>query len=120
MCLRKSAESIIGSQTAGVKNISVLSNMTPESIKNDVQRVINELICDDGLIVFADMPGGTPMNIVLPLISGINKYAVICGVNLNMLTSAFTYRKTLNFDALTAKVIEDGKKAICEVKVLKP
>jgi len=72
----------------------------------------------DGLIFLIDMPGGTPMNVVLPLAKDIAKSAVICGVNINMMTSAFAYRATLDFDRLAVKIVEDGRKAICEVKSL--
>ena len=72
----------------------------------------------DGIIFMIDMPGGTPMNVALPLVKDMPNTAVICGVNINMVTSAFSYRASLDFDALTAKLLEDGKKAICEVKSL--
>ena len=61
------------------------------------------------------MPGGTPMNVVLPIVKDVARCAIVCGVNINMLMSAFTYRRKLDFDSLTAKIIEDGRKAICEV-----
>ncbi|MBO4555171.1 MAG: hypothetical protein J5706_00325, partial [Elusimicrobiales bacterium] len=73
---------------------------------------------EDGLIILVDMPGGTPMNIAIPLVKNINKCSVICGVNVNMLISAFNARKHLSFEKLTAKIIEDGRKSVCEVKNL--
>jgi len=116
--LVEAAEGIVGVQHEGLKNISISSRMSLERVKNVVAGAIEEMRSEDGLIFLLDMPGGTPMNIVLPLAKDIAKSAVICGVNINMLTSAFSYRKDLGFEELSRKIMEDGKKAICEVKSL--
>jgi mannose/fructose-specific phosphotransferase system component IIA len=116
--LIEAAEGIVGVQGAGLKNVSISARMTLERVKDCTAKAIADMRSDDGLIFLIDMPGGTPMNVVLPLAKDIEKCAVICGVNINMMTSAFAYRGTLDFDRLSAKIIEDGRKAICEVKSL--
>ncbi|OGR45380.1 MAG: hypothetical protein A2X35_03820 [Elusimicrobia bacterium GWA2_61_42] len=116
--LIEAAEGIVGVQAAGLKNVSISPRMTLERVKECVAGAIEEMRSEDGLVFLIDMPGGTPMNVVLPLAKDIDKSAVICGVNINMMTSAFAYRATLDFDRLSAKIIEDGRKAICEVKSL--
>jgi len=50
--------------------------------------------------------------------NNIEKSAVICGINISMVISAFSYRKNLNFEQLVEKIIMDGKRSICEVKSL--
>lgn len=116
--LIEAAEGIVGAQAEGLKNVSISPRMTLERVKECAAQAIEEMRSDDGLLFLLDMPGGTPMNVVLPLAKDIKKCAVICGVNINMVTSAFAYRGALDFEALTAKVMEDGRKAICEVKSL--
>ena len=116
--LIEAAEGIVGAQGEGLKNVSISPRMTLERVKEAVAQAIEEMRSEDGLIFLIDMPGGTPMNVVLPLAKDIQKSAVICGVNINMMTSAFAYRATLDFDRLQAKIVEDGRKAICEVKSL--
>ena len=116
--LVEAAESIVGVQHEGLKNISISPRMSLERVRSVVASAIEEMRSEDGLVFLLDMPGGTPMNIVLPLAKDIPGSAVICGVNINMVTSAFAYRKDLGFDALVGKVMEDGRKAICEVKSL--
>ncbi len=116
--LIEAAEGIVGVQAEGLKNVSISPRMTLERVKECAANAIEEMRSDDGLVFLLDMPGGTPMNVVLPLTKDIKKCAVICGVNINMMTSAFAYRRSLDFDALAAKVMEDGRKAICEVKSL--
>ncbi len=116
--LIEAAESIVGVQHEGLKNISISQRMSMEHVKIAVEDAIAQMRSEEGLIFLLDMPGGTPMNIVLPLAKDIAKSVVICGVNINMLTSAFSYRKRLGFDELSGKIMEDGRKAICEVKSL--
>lgn len=116
--LIEAAEGIVGVQNSGLKNVSISPRMTLERVKEAVTKAIEEMSSPDGLVFLIDMPGGTPMNVVLPLAKDIEKSAVICGVNINMMTSAFAYRATLDFDRLAVKIVEDGRKAICEVKSL--
>ncbi len=116
--LIEAAEGIVGVQAAGLKNVSISPRMTLERVKDAAARAIEDMRSEDGLIFLIDMPGGTPMNVVLPLAKDIQKCAVICGVNINMMTSAFAYRASLDFDKLSVKIVEDGRKAICEVKSL--
>ena len=114
--LIEAAEGIVGVQNEGVKSISISQRMSLEKIKSAIENASAEMRSDNGLMFLIDMPGGTPMNVVLPLAKDIAKSAVICGVNINMLTSAFAYRKNLDFDGLVNKILADGRKAICEVK----
>ncbi|MCG2726584.1 MAG: hypothetical protein L6420_10125 [Elusimicrobia bacterium] len=116
--LIEAAEHIVGAQKEGVKNISISSRLSLKEICLSVSRSIEEMKSAGGLIFLIDMPGGTPMNIALPIIKDMPNTAVICGLNINMLTSAFSYRKTLGFDELVNKIMDDGKKSICEVKNL--
>ena len=116
--LIEASETIVGVQGAGLKNVSISPRLSLEKINALIAAAAAEMASDDGLIFLIDMPGGTPMNVALPLARHIDKCAVICGVNINMMTSAFSYRTTLDFDRLVVKIMEDGRKAICEVKSL--
>ncbi|MCX5784802.1 MAG: hypothetical protein NTX59_03860 [Elusimicrobia bacterium] len=116
--LIEAAETIVGVQNEGLKNVSISPRLSLERVNALITEASVEMASGDGLIFLIDMPGGTPMNVTLPIVRDIPKSAVICGVNINMMTSAFAYRKTLEFEALVKKIMEDGKKAICEVKSL--
>ena len=116
--LIEAAEGIVGAQRDGLKNVSISSRMTLDRVKEAAAAAMREMRSDDGLLILIDMPGGTPMNVALPLARDVERCAVICGVNINMMTSAFAYRQSLDFDRLVAKILDDGRKAICEVKSL--
>lgn len=116
--IMEAAENIAGPQNDGVKNISVSPKMSLQSVNELVQKVTKQYYVEDGLIFLTDMPGGTPMNVALPIAAEINKAAVICGLNLSMVVSAFTNRKNLTFEMLVEKIQNDARRAICEVKGL--
>lgn len=116
--LIEAAEGIVGVQSEGLKNISISQRMSLEMVRSAIEGAIAAMRSEDGLIFLIDMPGGTPMNVVLPMAKDIAKSAVVCGVNINMLTSAFAYRENMRFEELVPKILEDGRKAICEVKSL--
>jgi len=116
--LIEASENIVGAQNSGLKNVSISPRLSLEKINSLIAAAAAEMASEDGVIFLIDMPGGTPMNVALPIARDIPKSAVICGININMVTSAFAYRKTLDFDALVGKIMADGKKAICEVKSL--
>ena len=68
----------------------------------------------EGSLVFVDTFGGTACNLALKAAAERNDVQIICGVNLNMLLTALNNYGKLNLKDLTAKVLNDGKKAILE------
>ncbi len=114
----EAAEHIAGTQNEGLKTVCISSRMSFEMVTQIVSKAAEELSCEDGIIFLTDMPGGTPMNVAFPVANKIEKSAVICGINLSMVVSAFSNRRNMGFDALVEKIQSDGKKSICEVKKL--
>ena len=108
--LVEAAESIVGRQPQGVRVLSISARLSVPEIQERLGRAIDDLRHEDGLVVFTDMPGGTPSNISFPLIKDEPKVEVISGVNLYMLVSAFSHRKKQGLCQLVAKIIEDGRK----------
>lgn len=113
--LVEAAEEIAGHQNE-VEVISILPRQTLEEVREKARQSIEKLSSPEGLILLTDMAGGTPTNIVLPLVKDKTNTAVLSGINLYMLISAFSHRKTMSFEALTQKLIEDGRKSVCDVK----
>jgi len=116
--LLEAAEGIIGRQHECLDVVTISSRAPVEDIKRRLEDARKEFCEGDGVIFLTDIVCGTPTNVVLPLASGMPDSAVLSGVNLNMVLSAFSYRGKLPFEKLVAKVIEDGRKSICNVKEL--
>ena len=118
--LTEAAESIVGRQENGVRVISISPRVGVAEIRERLRRAICDLQCADGLVLFTDMPGGTPSNLAFPLLKDFRGAEMVSGVNLSMLVSAFGHRGDYALRALVEKVLVDGQKAVCDVLDPKP
>lgn len=116
--LIEAAEMIVGAQPEGVDLVSISPRVPVDKAREKLAAVLEKRAGAGGIIIFTDMLGGTPTNIAFPLAQNIPDSAVISGVNLNMLLAAFSYRAKLPFEELVRKLVEDGKKSVCDVKAL--
>lgn len=114
--LVEAAESIVGRQAKGVRVVAISSRLSVPEIRERLQKSLEELACPDGLVVFSDMPGGTPGNMAFPLLKDLPRVEMVSGINLYMLVSAFSHRGDLPLDKLVEKVIADGQKSIRDVR----
>ncbi len=114
--LVEAAEGIVGRQTQGVRVVATSSRQSVAEIKRRIERALAELANPDGVILFTDMPGGTPNNLSFPLIRDEKHVEMISGVNLYMLVSAFSYRGQLPLNKLVEKVVADGQKSIRDIR----
>lgn len=114
--LVEAAESIVGRQAKGVRVVTISQRHSVPEIRERLQRSIDELSCDDGLIVFTDMPGGTPGNLSFPLLKDRRNVEMISGVNMYMLVNAFSHRGDMPLPALVEKLVADGQKSIRDVR----
>lgn len=109
--LLQAAEAIVGHQELAAA-VSVSPGEPVASVRERFQSILEDLHSKGGpILVLADMVGGTPCNVVLPLLKE-KKAALITGVNLYMLLTAFTHRKTLPLEELAEKALEGGKRSI--------
>lgn len=112
----EAAESIVGRQGDGVAVVSISARVGAEELRRRVEAAIQELRGRDGLIVATDIPGGTPSNAALPAAKDLDNVAVISGLNLYMLISAFTHRRSMGFSELARKMVADGQRSIRDIK----
>lgn len=116
--LVEAAEGIVGRQAQGVRVVSTSSRLSVAEIKRRIERALAELAGPDGILLFTDMPGGTPNNLSFPLIRNEARVEMASGVNLYMLVSAFSHRDRLPLTQLVEKVVADGQKSIRDVRAM--
>jgi PTS system mannose-specific IIA component len=116
--LVEAAEAIVGPQREGVRSLAISPRHSIEEIRGRVRELVEELDGPDGLVVASDMPGGTPTNVALPLISGRPKVFMVSGVNLYMLVGAFGRRAALPPGELAARMVEDGRRSVNDMRKL--
>ena len=114
--LVEAAEGIVGRQAVGVRVIATSSRLSVPEIREKISRALRDLSGPDGVVLFTDMPGGTPNNLAFPLIKDSAGVEMVSGVNLYMLISAFSHRDRLTLSRLVEKVVADGAKSIRDVR----
>jgi len=77
--------SMITGENKGITSISVQAGDDVEDTRGRIEKAIEEVKGDKGVILLVDMFGGTPSNISLSFL-GLNDIEVVTGVNLPMLT----------------------------------
>lgn len=114
--LVEAAESIVGPQREGVRVISISPRVSVPEIQGRIRRALAELRSADGLVIFIDMPGGTPGNVSFPLIKEMRGVEIVGGVNLYMLVYAFSHRDEYGLGKLVEKTIEAGQRSIKDIR----
>jgi len=104
-------EFILGAKQEKLGAISIDIKQDPESLRNKIKQGIKDVYCENGVIILTDMFGGTPSNLAYAFLEE-GKVEVISGVNLPILLKAVTTRKKMEIKALTAALIEHGKRSI--------
>jgi len=106
-------EHVVG-KTALLKAVNVRPDHDPELLNRELQAALAACETGDGVLVLADMFGGTPCNIAIGSMRNSN-VEVISGFNLPMLIKAVHLRKNdLSLTALAQQVVAAGRKYICQ------
>jgi PTS system mannose-specific IIA component len=114
--LLRTAQDIAGKQE-GIAALPVTPEMGQENVAESLLETMNRLGPSDGTLILVDMLGGTPCNTALLKTRDL-PVEILTGVNLYMILSSFTHRENMDLKTLTAKVAEDGKRAIVAAKDL--
>lgn len=114
--LVEAAESIAGRQAQGLRSIGLSSRLAAGEIRDRIKAAVAALAGPDGLIVFTDMPGGTPSNLSFPVVKDQPRVEIVSGVNLTMLISAFSYRAQLPLEKLLEKILADAQRSIRDIR----
>lgn len=109
--LVSTAKQIVG-ELPNTATCSVEPNASPQEIKDRVCAAVEAVQQGDGVIVFADLCGGSPCTHSLSLCTK-QKVEVLTGVNLPMLLKASSLRGQLsNLPELAQQLISYGQKNI--------
>ena len=109
--LIRASQMIVGAQQK-VASISINKNEGAEALRDRVYDTAKSFGDIEGIIMFVDILGGTPCNVGAKIAFMDSLYEVITGVNLPMVLTALTYRKSCSLTELANKVVEEGIKSI--------
>lgn len=107
-----SAHLFLGNDLAQIKACCLSADDSPEDFGAVIKEAIQEVDSGDGVVIFADLFGGTPFNQSLPLLS--DKVDLIAGLNFAMLLEYLSKRTYEDVDVKA--MVEVGQQGIVEAK----
>lgn len=112
--LKKTIELIIG-ERENVSALSLSKNEKVESFSERLRIETHRLNKGSGVIIFADMFGGTPSNVALGLFADDNDIKIITGFNLPIVIEAIMH-SSKNANELIKILMERKDKTIVDAK----
>ena len=108
----KCAESVVGKQAA-VRVLGLDAAEGPDAFQKKIQVALGEMASPAGVLVLADMMGGTPCNVALRQCRDPRfHYELVTGVSLPMLLSALSNRHYMPLEQLAQKLVEDAARNV--------
>jgi len=89
--VKDSLTMFFGKQLPQFETLSLTSDMGADQFGDQLKEKVNELMNDDGVIIFADLLGGTPFNQAALLVN--DKVDLITGMNLPMIMELLATRE---------------------------
>ena|SRR5580765_1505912 len=106
---------VLGARPAQFEAFSVSANDDPLMLLPRARDRVSALDTGDGVLVFSDIYGATPCNLLAKLLVP-GRVEGVAGVNLPMLVRAFTYRAK-GMDTMIKKAISGGCDGVLHVEV---
>ena len=104
---------MIAGEIAQSKTVSLRPGMQPDDYRGRVKDAIEELDDGDGVLVLADIAGGTPYNSCAILMKEMDNIAVVTGLNLPMVVSVTLEREAdTPLEALVKAAQEAGVEGV--------
>jgi len=106
------AEHVLGKQSL-IMPLNVEDSDRADQLHEELLQMVRQTNTGDGVLVFADMFGGTPCNVALSVINEGN-VEVISGFNLPSLIKAISLRQQPgSLHELAREVVSSGQQYIC-------
>jgi PTS system mannose-specific IIA component len=106
-----SSEMIFGKQD-NLKYITFNPGEGLEELVVKYEKAIEELDCEDGLLVTVDLFGGSPYNAASRIVVNNEKADIVTGVNLPMLLEIYALRDSISVEELVKVAVEAGSTGI--------
>jgi len=103
---------VVGAQPL-LQAIDVMPDRDVEVLRNQLDAAIAQCDVGDGVLILADMFGGTPCNVAIASVKP-GHVELISGINLPLAIKAAHLRQSIRgIDELTEKLLEAGRKYMC-------
>ena len=109
--LIEAAAFILGRKPEATVAVSIDLNENAEKLRAQIEKAINKVRQEKGVLILTDMFGGTPSNLSYSFLED-GKVEVISGVNLPILIKANSARQEKELSALAVALEAFGKRSI--------
>lgn len=110
-------QDIMGSSD-DIEIFDVYRSESIDSIKENLDSLLNRLLEDNAVLILTDMIGGTPSNISIKYLKN-SMVEVLTGVNLPVVITALNKRKSVDSVQKLAEIVtEAGKKSIVNCRIM--
>lgn len=108
--LQSSIELIAGEQEKFIA-VNFEEGMSAEQLQKKLREAYENLDTEAGVVIFSDLPGGTPFNQSVLLSKEIDSVRVIAGINIPSLMEGL-FTRNLDIDSFIETVLNAGKNGI--------
>ncbi len=107
---------VIG-QRENVQALALNKNDKVEHFSEKLKKAVEKLDEGGGVIIFADMFGGTPCNVSLALFGQNDRVRIITGFNMPVVIDAIMHSGG-TMDEIVKRIMDGREKTICDAKVI--
>lgn len=107
---RAALEHVVGQQ-GQIETISIGPEDDIEQRRKDILKAVGKVESGSGVVVLTDMFGGTPSNLAISVMNGLN-VEVVAGINLPMLIKLASVRESSSLEQAVVQAQEAGRKYI--------
>ncbi|MFV0254995.1 MAG: PTS galactosamine/N-acetylgalactosamine transporter subunit IIA [Erysipelotrichaceae bacterium] len=116
-----SSLNLIAGEQKDYFGIDFLQEDTPEILEAKLKKAFDSLSNCDGIIVMADLAGGSPFKVAATLAQSYDSIEVIGGSNLPMLCEIAMARSVVNdLNSLVTMAVNTGRNQIMKFEIKKP
>lgn len=95
-----------------IECLALNSEDNPLDFQSKIEVLYNKVNDNDGVIIFTDIPGGSPANQAQLIANMHPDIRIICGMNLIMVIEALIHRETMDLKSICELIIQSGKESI--------
>jgi PTS system mannose-specific IIA component len=115
-CMQDTIALIIG-QRENVQAVAINKNDKVEYFSEKLKKAVEKLDAGDGVIIFADMFGGTPCNAALALFGQNDSVRIITGFNMPVVIDAIMHSGK-PIDEIVKRIMDSREKTITDAKAI--
>jgi mannose PTS system EIIA component len=115
-CMKDTVALIVGDRD-NIKALALNKNDKPEAFLEKLKKAVESLDSGDGVLIFADMFGGTPCNVALSIYGQDDRVGIISGFNMPAVIEAVMHSGK-SLDEAVKCVMDRREKTIVDAKAI--